>query len=97
MIGDLALGFVVGFVVGVAFFGGLRWTVSRLEHARRPVLLVAVSFLIRVAVVAGAVIAVGRGSLSRVLAAVAGLLVVRTVMVYAVRRRLGATEVAQWT
>ncbi len=97
MIGDIAVGALVGLVAGLVFFGGLRWTVSRLDTARRPAVLVVSSLLVRVAVVAGAFVVFSGGSLTRVLAGLGGLLVVRTLMVSAARRELAAMEVASWT
>ncbi len=97
MIGDIAVGALVGLVAGLVFFGGLRWTVSRLDTARRPAVLVVSSLLVRVAVVAGAFVVFSGGSLTRVLVGLGGLLVVRTLMVSAARRELAAMEVASWT
>jgi F1F0 ATPase subunit 2 len=97
VIGDIAMGALVGLVAGLVFFGGLRWTVSRLDTARRPAVLVVSSLLVRVAVVAGAFVVFSGGSLTRVLAGLGGLLVVRTLMVSVARRELAAMEVTSWT
>jgi F1F0 ATPase subunit 2 len=97
VIWDVMVGVIVGAVAGLVFFGGLRWTVSRLETARRPVVLVTSSLLIRVAVVAGALVLFSDGRLARVLAGLGGLLVVRTVMVAATRRELATMEATSWT
>jgi F1F0 ATPase subunit 2 len=95
--GDVALGLTVGIAAGLVFFGGLRWTVDRLEHARRPVALVVVSLLVRVSVVAGALVAVAGGSITRVLSGLAGLLIVRTAMVAVTRHQLEVMGVSLWT
>jgi F1F0 ATPase subunit 2 len=97
VIWDVMVGAIVGAVAGLVFFGGLRWTVSRLETARRPVVLVTSSLLIRVAVVAGALVVFSDGRLARVLAGLGGLLVARTVMVSATRRELATMEATSWT
>lgn len=97
MIFDLALGTVVGLTCGAVFFGGLRWTLSQLETARRPAVLVFSSFVIRGVVVAGALVAFSGGRLARILAGLVGLLVVRTAMVAVARRELTAMEVTSWT
>jgi F1F0 ATPase subunit 2 len=68
-----------------------------LETARRPVVLVISSLLIRVAVVAAALVVFSEGRLVRVLAGLGGLLVVRTVMVSATRRELATMEATSWT
>ena len=84
-------------VAGLVFFGGLRWTLSRVETARRPVVLVISSLLIRMAVVAGALVVFSDGRLARVLAGLGGLLAVRTVLVSATRRELATMEATSWT
>ncbi len=95
---DLAIGLLVGFCCGAVFFGGLRWTVSRLETARRPALLLIASLLVRLAAVTGAIVLAADARLVRVLAALAGLLIVRTAMVAVARREVAALEVAApWT
>lgn len=97
MIFDIVVGAIVGLVAGSVFFGGLRWTVSKLDTARRPVILVISSLLIRVAVVASALVMFSNGRLARVLAGLGGLLVVRTLMVSVTRRDLAAMEATSWT
>lgn len=97
MILDIGVGATVGVLCGVVFFAGLRWTISRLATARRPAALVITSLLIRVAVVAGALVVFSDGRLTRVLAGLAGLLVVRTAMVSVTRRELAAMEAPTWT
>jgi len=95
---DLALGLVAGIAAGAVFFGGLRWTLDRLAASRRPLGLAAASFAVRSAAVAGLLVVVSGGSASRVLAGLAGLLVVRTVLVGRARRSLAdaGREEAPW-
>jgi F1F0 ATPase subunit 2 len=83
-------------VAGLIFFGGLRWTVDRIADSRKPVLLAVGSFIVRGLAVAGLVVAVADGSLLRVLAALVGILGVRTLLVSITRRELEGEE-AQWT
>lgn len=97
MIADIAIGFCAGLVAGAVFFGGLRWTLSRLPTTRRPLLLTVASFLVRTAVVAGVLVAVSDGVLARILAGLVGILAVRTAMVALVRRDLEAAEESSWT
>lgn len=96
MIADIGIGLAAGLVAGAVFFAGLHWTVSRLATARRPLLLTVASFMVRGAVVAGLLVAVSDGVLARVLAGLAGILAVRTVMVALVRRHLEVEE-SSWT
>ena len=97
MIVDATVGLAVGLATGLVFFGGLRWTLDRLQGARRPVILALASVLVRIVVVAGALVAVAGGSVTRVLFGLAGILIVRTVMVARVRRELDAMEGSPWT
>ena len=97
MIVDITIGLVAGLAAGLVFFGGLRWTLDRLATVRRPVLLAVVSVVARTAMVAGALVAVAGGSITRVLAGLAGLILVRTAMVARVRRELETAEVSRWT
>lgn len=93
---DLVLGLASGAVAGLVFFGGLKWTIARLGESPRPVLLAVGSFVVRSLFVAGLVVAISNGSLTRVLAALAGMLAIRTWLVSLTRRDLEAEE-AQWT
>lgn len=93
---DLAVGLLAGFVAGVLFFGGLRWTVTKLTAVRRPALLAAGSFIARTGVVVAILLASTDGRLLRVLAALGGFLIARTVLVGRVRRDL-QTEGTPWT
>jgi F1F0 ATPase subunit 2 len=97
VIWDVTVGAIVGVVAGFVFFGGLRWTLSRLETARRPAVLVISSLMIRMAVVAGALVVFSDGRLARVLAGLGGLLVVRSILVSATRRELATMEATSWT
>lgn len=94
---DLLIGLLLGAIAGVTFFGGLRWTVSRLPTAGRPLLLTSASFLVRTGVVVVLLVTLGDGRLLRLLGALGGILAARTVMVAVVRRRLADVEEASWT
>lgn len=97
MIIDLAVGVLAGLGCGVVFFGGLRWTVSKLDSVRRPAALMISSLLARTAVVTVAIVLTSDSSLVRVVAALGGMLIVRTAMVAVVRREVSAMEVTSWT
>lgn len=94
---DFLIGLILGAVAGVVFFGGLRWTVSRLPTAGRPLLLTSTSFLVRTAVVVALLVTLGDGRLLRLLGALGGILAARTVLVAVVRRRPGGAEETSWT
>lgn len=89
MIVGLILSFVGGLVVGGLYFAGLWMTVSHLSDARRPMLLLAGSALVRLALLLGAIYLIMDGRWERLMACVLGVLVARTaILVW--RRRLPA-------
>lgn len=94
---DLAVGLAAGSAGGVAFFGGLHWTVRRLPASRRPVVLATVSFVVRGLLLAALLVAAAGSSPIRVLAGLGGVLLVRTVLVRRVRRSLAAEGGETWT
>ena len=81
-----------GAVIGALHLGGLWATVRRLPTSRHRVLLTVGSFLIRMVLVGVgfALLLVGERDPVRLLAALAGFVAVRTVLVWRVRR--GALE-----
>jgi F1F0 ATPase subunit 2 len=93
---DLAVGLPAGLAAGVVFFGGLRWTVAKLTAVRHPALLAAGSFILRTGVVVAILLVSTDGRLLRILAALGGFLIARTVLVSRVRREL-QTEGTSWT
>lgn len=86
----VAAGLLAGVGAGVVFFGGLRWTVERVATARRPALLAVASLAVRMAVVVGVVLPLAlAGGWVPVVAALAGMLAVRTALVARARREGG--------
>lgn len=96
MIIDLAIGLTAGLLAGALFFGGLRWTLSRLTTTPRPTLLAAASFLVRTALVVAILLVTIDGRLVRAVSVLGGFVIVRTVLV-ARERRLLEKEVTTWT
>lgn len=74
-------GLMGGFLIGLAFFGSLRWTVERLRHVDQPARFFLGSFLIRTAVALVAFYVVAGGSWQRLLAAAVGFFIARMVLV----------------
>ncbi len=83
--GEIARAFALGMGLGAFYFLGLWVTVSRLPSVPRPVLFVAVSFLVRLSVAGGGFLLIMDGRLDRLFAALLGFLVVRFVSVRLVR------------
>lgn len=52
-IGRVLLALVGGLAVGIAYYGGLWWTVNRVGTVRRPGLLFGISFFLRTALALG--------------------------------------------
>jgi len=75
------LGFGIGLVVGLVYFGGLHLTVQRIVASRHPAGLAAFSLVVRVCIAALAFALVVRSGGWALMAALAGLVCVRTVAV----------------
>jgi F1F0 ATPase subunit 2 len=73
---------VAGAAMGLFYFGGLWLTVNQLTTTNRPGLLFLVSFLVRTAVVLGAVYLVMGSQWERAAVVVLGFLLARLVMVH---------------
>jgi len=70
----------IGAALGLFFFGGLWWTLKRLPVSRKPQFVMAASFLVRSALTVAGFWAVMDGRWERLLAALAGFLVMRMVV-----------------
>ncbi len=89
---SLLLGLAGGLVLGAFFFGGLWLTVRAATSAARPRLLLAGSFVVRFAVLAGGLYLLMLGDWRRLLAALVGLLLARTLLARRVRTPSAAGE-----
>ena len=84
---QLIVGFCVGAVVGIFYFGGLWFTLRRLPPARHPIVLALGSLVLRTGIaVAVLVLMVRGGRWQRLLLCVAGFVVARLVLVGVLRR-----------
>ena len=81
MILTLLAALAAGMGLGVIFFGGLLLTTRRLARARRPMLLVAVSFTVRTGLVLAGFAALAWCQWQRVAVALLGFVVVRFLLV----------------
>jgi F1F0 ATPase subunit 2 len=80
VVAALAAGAVVGAALGLVFFGGLWWTSRRLVDASHPALLVTVSLVVRLALVAVALVLHARAAPLLVLGALGGLITARLIL-----------------
>ncbi|MGD9496016.1 MAG: ATP synthase subunit I [Armatimonadota bacterium] len=74
-------GLAIGAVAGLAYFAGLWWTVRRLPHARRPVLVWGLSAALRAAGIAASFLALLRWAPEALIAAALGFLIARLLAV----------------
>ncbi len=80
----LALGLAAGLALGGASYAGLWWTVRRAPRARRPGRLLALSALARGAALLAGLVALAAASPWALGAALAGVLIARTVATWIV-------------
>ncbi|NLX19898.1 MAG: ATP synthase subunit I [Desulfobulbus sp.] len=81
----LLLAMVAGLGLGLFYFGGLWLTVQRLGRVHNPTLLFTLSFVVRTALAVTGMYLVMDGSWQRMLACLAGFIVVRQVMLSCLR------------
>jgi F1F0 ATPase subunit 2 len=84
---DIAFSFVVGLAMGALYFGALWLTVSRFTHGGMAPAWLLVSAVIRLACLVGVLFWIAGGQVSRLLAALAGFLLVRFVVTWPIRSR----------
>lgn len=84
---NIFLSFVAGCALGGLFFGGLWWTVNRLNRVKYPSLLILASFFLRTATVLAVLFLFlrGGGGWPAAAAALAGFLLVRLALVFLIR------------
>lgn len=91
---DVVIGLSAGTVAGALFFGGLRWTVQRLQDSRRPLLLASASLIVRALALAALLVIASDGRFLRIAVALVTILAVRTAMV---RRAESEDGEMSWT
>jgi F1F0 ATPase subunit 2 len=77
----LSPAFSFGALLGLIHFMGLLATVSRLPECKHPYFFLILSFVIRMAVVMGGLYWIGMNHWERLLAALAGLILARIVLI----------------
>jgi F1F0 ATPase subunit 2 len=86
-IGIYVLCGVAGAVLGTLFFAGLWWTVRALPGSRHPALLMFGSYMGRMAVLLAGFYLLGAGDWRRLVAALAGFILVRILILPIVKSR----------
>lgn len=79
--------FLVGIILGAIFFGGLYWTVKKLNEVKNPSLLIVFSFLLRVAVLLIGLYYVSQNGFQGVLLSLLGIIIIRYIMIYAINSK----------
>jgi F1F0 ATPase subunit 2 len=79
---------LAGALLALTYFAGLWWTVQHVTRTRHPVLLVVVSFGLRTALAVAVLFVIMSGEVMRLLVALGGFLLVRTVVLRRVRQGL---------
>lgn len=89
---ELAASALAGALLGLFFFGTLWATVQRLAGSGHPATLMVTSFVLRVSVLMAGLMLITAGDWLRLLAALAGVLVARWILIRRVRpvRQVGA-------
>jgi F1F0 ATPase subunit 2 len=85
MIAELALSLVGGMILGSIYLGGLFLTVRRLNDVSQPAMLMLGSYALRLAILLGGFYFIMDGRWERLVAALAGFIIVRTVIIRTVR------------
>lgn len=82
----LLISFFLGGAIGLFHFGGLWWTICRIADSRNKDYEFIISFFLRTGISIGLFYLISAGRWEKILAALAGFLAVRYVMV----RKIGA-------
>jgi F1F0 ATPase subunit 2 len=81
---DLALAFIGGMAAGAVYFAALWLTVHRFTHVRFAAVWLLASALLRIAALVGFLLWLSDGDLGRLLAAMAGFVLVRVAATWTV-------------
>lgn len=81
----LIFALLAGIILGLIYFLGLWETVRRLPQARRPILWMLASLILRLAFILAGLYLIGHGHWDRLIAALIGILIVRTILVRRIR------------
>ena len=82
---SLVFAIVVGVALGALYFGGLWLTVRHLPTMRHPAIWMTASLVMRMAVILTVLYFLSDGHWGKLLAGVAGMLVVRIILLHRVR------------
>ncbi len=75
-----SIALLVGLVLGAIFYGGLWWTVRKLNTTKSPALLSVGSLLVRMAILLLGIYAIGAGHWERMVVALVGVVLARFIV-----------------
>lgn len=84
--------FFGGMVLGLIFFGGLYWSVQRIGRVKNPGPLMLISGVVRMAVLLLGLYFLGSNDISRFLAVLAGVVVVKFMLIVWVGQKSHSPE-----
>ena len=74
------LSFTIGIILGIVYFGGLYFTVVNINKAKYPGLLMALGFILRMAVLLGVFFYISKNGYKNMIYALIGVIIVRVLM-----------------
>jgi F1F0 ATPase subunit 2 len=81
-ISNMVLPFIVGWLLGILFFGGLWFTVKKLTASKIPALMVLGSFIVRVGIVLIGFYFIGSGDWKKLIVCLIGFIVARFAVIH---------------
>ena len=81
-ISNMVLPFIVGWLLGILFFGGLWFTVKKLTASKMTALLVLGSFIVRVGIVLIGFYFIGSGDWKKLIVCLIGFIVARFAIIH---------------
>lgn len=88
----MAVGFMGGVLLGIVFFGGLYWSVQMIGRVKYPGPLMAVSAIVRMAVLLLGIYFLGGNDINRFLSVMAGVVLVKFLMIFIVGKKSRSPE-----
>lgn len=85
--------FVAGIVIGILFFGGLWWTTRKAVTSKKPAILFALSFIVRLSITILLFYVLSAGHWEELLICFAGFLVGRLIVALATRTKKKSLKV----
>ncbi len=76
---------LIGIVVGVIFFGGLYYTVQKINDVKYPNLIMGLSFVVRMVILVGMFYYLSKGGYKDIIFALIGVMAARIVITFTVK------------